>query len=177
MFLRASRRLGFNSTLVRFKLSSTIPPTSTPRPFQFHSGSIQTRRMFDYIIEIADVSIPLWFDSNCDRFGPRKLCHMFQFHSGSIQTCRCRSHLLHKISVSIPLWFDSNTSESSGTGAQVPCFNSTLVRFKPGEPCTASCVRCQVSIPLWFDSNPYDAASEQIYNVRFNSTLVRFKLD
>jgi len=99
----------FNSTLVRFKRQHCAIHRHGHARFQFHSGSIQT-----FIDSLADcvhkpVSIPLWFDSNmrsCRRWKPT--IFMFQFHSGSIQTA-----------ASVP---------SDRTAFR---FNSTLVRFKP----------------------------------------------
>jgi len=57
-------RVGFNSTLVRFK-----PAWRSLTEAQRQS-----------------VSIPLWFDSNLDADSAERRAGSFQFHSGSIQT-------------------------------------------------------------------------------------------
>jgi len=164
----------FNSTLVRFKLnSSLIVPTG------------------------ICVSIPLWFDSNLrERKKVQQPTTKFQFHSGSIQTekpaatlqgsycfnstlVRFKPSLWARSSsttflVSIPLWFDSNGITQglchiprkfqfhSGSIQTIVNFAADELtrpfQFHSGSIQTTreSGVRAAakvVSIPLWFDSN------------------------
>jgi len=76
--------------------------------FQFHFGSIQTRRGHLYPPDAVPVSIPLWFDSNYELARVRGAIASFQFHFGSIQTRRLELQAFSHSNVSIPLWFDSN---------------------------------------------------------------------
>jgi len=101
-------KIGFNSTLVRFKPNMMIGMSK----------------------KIVGVSIPLWFDSNISQIVEGIMSAMFQFHSGSIQTRKCADahdrspwfqfhsgsiqtlfssqQSVRDETVSIPLWFDSN---------------------------------------------------------------------
>jgi len=145
--------LGFNPTMVRFKLAqgfSTLEPetfVSIPRWFDSNRGA------FMIPDTISQVSIPRWFDSNhrnrdrairdfykfkshdgsiqTGNYEQIHRTHMkFQSHDGSIQTKNFIFEELRRKEVSIPRWFDSNQALRGARSRALA-----------------------VSIPRWFDSN------------------------
>ncbi len=74
----------FNSTMVRLEAVIMIDSKSRSALFQFHYGSIGRVHMFIKILQLAFISIPLWFDWKVGR---------------------CSAVSIHKC-ISIPLWFD-----------------------------------------------------------------------
>ena len=211
--------LDFNSTLVRFKLviagggsqavqafqfHSGAIQTDSPQfapagafGFQFHSGAIQTLRSGITPTLAAQISIPLWCDSNSHQQGrsaaqsqhfnstlvrfklnggisKQHSGPQFQFHSGAIQT------VPFKCTEDRPGYFNStlvrfkrtdNIKDTDPTGY----FNSTLVRFKQ-DSLEERDNLWAISIPLWCDSNYSVRRKCRNRNQHFNSTLVRFKL-
>jgi len=144
---------GFNSTLVRFKLSafcSSVSLIFVSIPLWFDSN---TSRLLPSVRSLL-VSIPLWFDSNTKREHSQMQCEA-GFNSTLVR---------FKHSKTSQTGFSNNSfnstlvrfkrSKSSARNSNNHSFNSTLVRFKPISFSEALTMCSCVSIPLWFDSNP-----------------------
>ena len=106
------RKIGFNSTLVRFKVAS-MPQHRQILEQRFNSTLVRFKAQTQTCIDASpvQVSIPHWFDSKRMQI---------------IGSC-C------SIQVSIPHWFDSKIARCSRELTRLDGFNSTLVRFK-GHP-------------------------------------------
>ena len=148
---RTSNLPGFNSTLVRFKVSSTYTQNTGGNPFQFHIGSIQSASQraqaapwsrFQFHIGSIQRSPALLRASSTTAFqfhigsiqsmqsdGELVITIVFQFHIGSIQSC------LPRAASGKSYWFQFHIGSIQRTPEQQAnlrrqCFNSTLVRFK-----------------------------------------------
>jgi len=145
--LPVSIPLWFDSNMMDFRITFLSSLVSIPLWFDsnrgLHAAQTCTRDVsiplwfdsnvkdFRQHLTILPVSIPLWFDSNIIGLPKSRVSPMFQFHSGSIQTAyadmkewRLETFQFHSGSIQTPkVWISA---------IAIPCFNSTLVRFKLG---------------------------------------------
>jgi len=147
---------GFNSTLVRFKRVNWFVTSSVF--FSFNSTLVRFK-LTDNVkhrLQHRTVSIPLWFDSNCDVCLPL-LNRTDRFNSTLVRFKHFSALIAFSIRlVSIPLWFDSNRSGDAHTATN-QCtfqFHSGSIQTSKDKGCYTTCWK--VSIPLWFDSNLFE---------------------